>query len=231
MHDRQSVLVTGATGVLGQGIAELLRPTARLTVTGRDRGRLEAVAAPTDLAVAADLARPAAATELIDAAVAAHGGLDGIVVASGVVAFGTVQDTPDDVSIRLFTVNALAPMRLLRAAIPALRASAEAGRNPYFCAISAVVAEHPVAGMAAYSASKAALSAHLAAARRELRRQRIRVIDVRPPHTETGLADRAIAGTAPQLPTGLDPAAVSARVVAAIRDGETEVAAAQFASA
>jgi len=70
----------------------------------------------------------------------------------------------------------------------------------------------------------------LTAARRELRRSGIRVIDVRPPHTETGLAERAIAGTAPRLPVGLDPATVCTRVVAAIQSGETEVAAAQFTS-
>jgi len=230
MSYRPSVLVTGATGVLGQGIAELLRPSVRLTVTGRDQDRLAAASAPTDLAVAADLARSNAAPELIDSAMAAYGDLDGIVVASGAVAFGSVEDTTDDVSIRLFTINTLAPMRLLRAALPALRRSAEQGRSPYFCAISAVVAEHPVAGMPAYSASKAALSAHLAAARREVRRQGIRVIDVRPPHTETGLPERAIAGTAPQLPIGLDPSAVCTRIVAAIHNGETEVAAAEFAS-
>ncbi len=230
MSYRPSVLVTGATGVLGHGVAELLRPSARLTVTGRDQQRLAAAAGPTDLAVAMDLARSNAAPALINAAVEAHGDLDGIVVASGAVAFGSVADTPDDVAIRLFTINALAPMRLLRAALPALRRSAEQGRSPYFCAISAVVAEHPVAGMAAYSASKAALSAHLAATRREVRRFGIRVIDARPPHTETGLAQRAIAGTAPQLPIGLDPATVCNRIVAAIQDGESEVAAAQFAS-
>lgn len=49
------------------------------------------------------------------------------------------------------------------------------------------------------------------------------MIDVRPPHTETGLADRAIAGTAPRLPTGLDPDAVAARIVQAIVDGETDL--------
>ena len=54
------------------------------------------------------------------------------------------------------------------------------------------------------------------------------MVDVRPPHTETGLADRAISGTAPPLPTGLDPDAVAERIVAAVEAGAREVPAAGF---
>jgi cyclic-di-GMP-binding biofilm dispersal mediator protein len=83
--------------------------------------------------------------------------------------------------------------------------------------------------MAAYSASKAALTAYDAAAARELRRAGIRLVDARPPHTETGLADRPIAGSAPRLPQGLAPDAVAARVVAAIVDDEKDLPSSAFA--
>jgi short-subunit dehydrogenase len=63
----------------------------------------------------------------------------------------------------------------------------------------------------------------MVAATRELRRQQIDVIDARPPHTETGLADRPLAGVAPKLPTGLDPDTVAARIVSAIKDGERDL--------
>jgi cyclic-di-GMP-binding biofilm dispersal mediator protein len=87
-----------------------------------------------------------------------------------------------------------------------------------------------MAGMAAYSASKAAAWGAMVAATRELRRQHIDVIDIRPPHTETGLANRPIAGSAPKLPTGLDPEVVAARIVAAIRDGEKDLPVEAFSS-
>jgi len=96
--------------------------------------------------------------------------------------------------------------------------------------VSAVVAEQPMAGMAGYAASKAAISAFDAAAARELRRVGVRLVDVRPPHTETGLADRPLHGTAPRLPQGLDPEHVAARVVAAVVDGEREVPSSAFGS-
>ena len=70
--------------------------------------------------------------------------------------------------------------------------------------ISAIVAEMPTAGMAAYSASKAALTAFDRAGGRELRREGIRVVDVRPPHLDTGLENRPIAGEPPRLPQGQD---------------------------
>ena len=94
--------------------------------------------------------------------------------------------------------------------------------------ISAVVADKPMPNMGAYSASKAAASALLKSVRTEARKSKIRIVDVRPPHTETGLATRPIAGQAPKLPQGLTPEAVAARIVAAITDDETDVGADQF---
>ena len=82
--------------------------------------------------------------------------------------------------------------------------------------------------MAAYAASKAALTAADRALTRELRAAGITVTDARPPHTETGLADRPIAGTAPRLREGLQPEVVAARIIAAIRAGEREIPAEAF---
>ena len=39
----------------------------------------------------------------------------------------------------------------------------------------------------------------VSAAAKEARKSKIRVLDIRPPHTETGLAGRAIAGVAPKI--------------------------------
>ena len=71
-------------------------------------------------------------------------------------------------------------------------------------------------------------AARVVAAARELRRSRVRLVDVRPPHTETGLAARSIAGRARALPPGLEPDAVADRILAAIEAGERDVPAAAF---
>ncbi|WP_407345504.1 SDR family NAD(P)-dependent oxidoreductase [Pengzhenrongella phosphoraccumulans] len=224
-----SILVAGASGGLGAPISRLLAADgARLTLLGRDRGRLEALGLEAAL-VTGDLRAAETAVHAVAAALEAHGRLDALIVASGVVAFGPVGELTDEVLVDLFAVNTLAPIRLLRAALPALTASAAAGRAPFVLHLSAIVAEHPAAGMAAYSASKGALTAFDAAAGRELRRAGIRLIDARPPHTETGLADRPIAGTAPRLAQGLDPDAVAARVLAAVVGDERDLPSAAFA--
>ncbi len=223
-----SVLVCGASGGLGAPISRRLAlEGAELTLHGRDLGRLEALGTGAAL-VLGDLREPETAERAAASAVAAYGRLDGLVVASGVVAFGPVGDLPDEALTDLFLVNTLAPIRLLRAALPHLTSSARDGRSPFVVHLSAVVAEHPTAGMAAYSASKAALTAYDAAASRELRRAGIRLIDGRPPHTETGLAERPLAGTAPRLPPGLDPDTVAGRVVAALLDDERDLPSTAF---
>jgi cyclic-di-GMP-binding biofilm dispersal mediator protein len=226
--DGASVLVAGATGGLGAPLSrQLAAAGARLTVTARDADRLTAL----DLAalrVPADLRKAGAAERVVARAVQEHGRLDGVVFAAGAVAFGPATELPDQVVIDLFTLNTLAPIRLLRAALPHLKASATAGAQPFVVHISAVVAETPMPGMAEYSASKAALAAFDTAAARELRRARIRLVDARPPHTETGLADRPLFGAAPRLPQGLSPEAVAERIVTAIVEGETDLPSTEF---
>ena len=224
-----SVLVAGATGGLGGPISrQLSAEGALLTITGRDADRLAALDLDA-VAVPADLRKAGAADAVVQRAVDAHGRLDGVVFAAGAVAFAPATETPDQVLVDLFTLNTLAPIRLLRAALSHLQASAAEGREPFVVHISAVVAETPMPGMAAYSATKAALAGFDQAATRELRRSRIRLVDARPPHTETGLADRPMFGTAPGLPTGLDPDAVARRIITAITAGETDLPSSAFA--
>jgi cyclic-di-GMP-binding biofilm dispersal mediator protein len=210
------VAVVGATGGLGRAITDEL--TGRgATVVRVNRSGGEGVD------VVADLRDSSSGERIVEHCLATHGRLDGVVVAAGIVAFGDLADTEDVVIEELFLTNALGPMWLAKRVAPVLRE-----RQGFFVVVSGVVADTPLPGMAAYSASKAAVSAALDAIRRELRRVKVAVIDVRPPHTETGLATRPLAGTAPSMPTGLDPATVAGRIVAAIEDGESVVTADQF---
>ena len=121
-------------------------------------------------------------------------------------------------------VNYTAAVQLIRESIP-LMASPSA-----IVSISGVVAESPVANMTAYSASKAALHAATVAIGREVRRRGISLIDARPPHTETGLANHPIAGTAPKFPPGLTPEFVAQRIVRALAQDERDVPSSAFSA-
>jgi NAD(P)-dependent dehydrogenase (short-subunit alcohol dehydrogenase family) len=173
--------------------------------------------------VALDLRDSTAGDRLAAAALHHHGRLDGVVNAAGIVAFGPLTELDDVLVEELFLTNVVGPLWMLRRLVPLLTES-----RGFVVNLSAVVAEQPLPGMVVYAATKAALTAADRALARELRRSGIHVCDVRPPHTETGLATRPIAGSAPRLPEGLAPAVVAARVVAAIEQGEAEVASTQF---
>ena len=158
----------------------------------------------------------------------AAGPLDGIVIAHGIVAFGNISETPSGTVQALNSINATSAIDIVTAAIPALRESASAGNAPFITTISGVISESAVAGMAAYGSSKAALRHFVAAAQRELRREGIRIFDTRPPHTETGLAGRAVWGAAPNFPPGKSPDDVAQRICAAIFTDETDLASTEF---
>ena len=113
----------------------------------------------------------------------------------------------------MFMTNTFVPIVLAQAALRTIR---EGG---VIVNISGVIAEQNLPGMAAYGASKAAVRSFDQAIAREARRRKIRVIDARPPHTETGLALHPIEGQAPKMALGLDPAIVAATICDAI-DGD-----------
>lgn len=219
------VAVVGAGGGLGAPLARTLAARGcQLLLAGPHLDRLATVGIEGAELVELDLREAAAGDRLVTASTERFGRLDGVVNAAGIVAFGPLEELDDVVIEELFMVNVMGPLWLMRRLVPALRAS-----QGFVLNISAVVAEQPMADMATYSATKAALTAADTALGRELRRAGVSVCDARPPHTETGLVTRPLAGRAPRLPTGLDPQVVADRIVAAVEAGETDVPASAFA--
>lgn len=223
--DGSVVAVIGASGVLGSLIARGLHDRgAKVILVGRAEDRLRDVGLTDASVVVADLTDATAGETLVRAAQDSYGRLDGVVNAAGVVAFGSLADTEDAVIEEVFMTNVIGPLWMLRRVAPMLTES-----GGFMLNVSAVVADQPMPGMAAYSASKAALSAADRALVRELRRSKVSVIDVRPPHTETGLVTRSLSGEPPKLPAGLQPQIVADRIIRAIEEGQPDVAAEDFA--
>jgi len=212
---------------LGSSLSRQLADAgAQLLLAGPHEDRLRNLQISGASTVQIDLRDSLAGNALVAAAAERYGRLDGLVNAAGVVAFGPLTETDDTVIEELFLTNVIGPLWLLKRVIPLLSES-----RGFVVNISAVLAEQPMANLAAYSASKAALSAADQALTRELRRLGIQVCDVRPPHTETGLATRPLAGVAPKLPAGLTPEFVAARIVQAITEGTGELSSDSFSVA
>lgn len=218
------ILVAGGSGVLGGEVARVLASEgARILLAGRDETRLnrrssQLGSVPT---LKFDLRSADETSRMVEAAAMIYDGLDGLINAAGVVAFGQLADMSVDALDEIVLVNLTGPLRMIRSAIPHIE-------NGFVVNITGVVAEKPMSGLAAYSASKAGLSAASAALTRELRREGIRFIDARPPHTETGLADRPLEGTPPRMPEGLDPAKVAELIVEGIRNETRQLESADF---
>jgi cyclic-di-GMP-binding biofilm dispersal mediator protein len=207
------IVVVGANGGLGRPLCDELRAHGA-TVLGAGRSGPD---------IELDLRDSHAGDALVRGALGTQGRLDGVVLAAGIVAFGDLVGTDDVIVEELFLTNALGPLWLARRVVPTL-----AEHHGFLAVVTGVVAEQSLPGLVPYSASKAALSHALPGLRREARRLGVSIIDLRPPHTETGLATRPIAGIAPTFPRGLAPATVARRIVAAIEADEPEVPAAAF---
>lgn len=213
----RSTLIAGASGGMGSAIArELASRGDALTLVARDRSRLDALEVD-GRRIALDLREPGACERAVAEAHDAHGRLDVVVNAAGVVAFGPVAELQPDTLEELLRINTFMPMMLARAAVPMM------DEGGVIVNLTGIVAEKNFPNMAAYGASKAAVRSFDEVLAREARSAKIRVLDARPPHTETGLAERPIAGTAPKLPPGLDPASVAARICDAIDGDDTDL--------
>lgn len=219
-----SVIILGGSGSLGSRIASLMADRgARITLAARDARRLEATSStiPGSVVAAFDLTNEHQASVPIDAAMEAFGEVNGIVNAAGVVAFGPLSETDDSVIDDVMEIDLVGPLRFYGHAIPRMDGG-------FILNLSGVIAAMPTAGMATYSAAKAGLSAASIALAREVRRDGITVIDAQPPHTETGLVDRTIAGSPPTLPPGLDADVVAERLVLGVENGERSMPADVF---
>ena len=217
-------LIAGGTGGLGSALATELRNRGCIVVTVSRTQLTQSTQSPDSNHIVADLRSPDSATAVIDQVIAKHGALNIVINAMGVVAFGEISTTSIDTVEEVFLTNTFGHIFLMQAALRKI------SQGSVLVGIPGVIAEQNLPGMSIYGASKAAVRSFDEALAREARKAGVRVIDARPPHTETGLASRAVAGTAPKFPRGLEPVAVAQRIITAIANGETDLPSTSFSN-
>ena len=184
------VLVTGGTRGIGAGIVRaFLDEGAEVVFCGRSASPQGAAFTADGHAtfIPADLADPAAATELIATAASILGGLDVLVHCAAIFPISRIESQPLADWQALLQVNLTSGMQLVQAALPHLRQTDDA-RIVMVSSITGPKTALPETS--AYAASKAGLEGFVRAAAMELAPEKITVNAVSPGTVLTeGLAD------------------------------------------
>jgi NAD(P)-dependent dehydrogenase (short-subunit alcohol dehydrogenase family) len=189
----QIVVVTGASSGIGRAAAARFgRDGAAVLAVGRAGPALQEVAQEVErsggrcVPFEADVTAADAPAAIVARAVQAFGGLTTLVNAAGIIATGTVENTPDTAWDEMLDVNLRAPFRLMRAATPHLVAARGSIVN-----VSSVTGLRAFPGVLAYCVSKAGVDQLTRCAALELAAQGVRVNAVNPGVVVTNLHRRS----------------------------------------
>jgi 3-oxoacyl-[acyl-carrier protein] reductase len=188
-------VVTGASGGIGSAIARLLGAKgADCVLVAREPAPLAALAGELGdpLVVPADLRRPEAAGEVVDAALARYGRIDILVNAAGAAAAGPFRELPDEAWVNAFELKVLGTVRMLRAVLPVMVAQG-AGR---VVNVAGDTGREPRAGLLVSAAANAALLALTKGVADEVAASGVTVNAVNPGPTHTGRMRRLLADQA-----------------------------------
>jgi NAD(P)-dependent dehydrogenase (short-subunit alcohol dehydrogenase family) len=177
----RTALVTGGGSGIGLATARLLAERGA-TVACLDL-KPEGLPEPL-LGVRGDVTDDSVA-DAVASAIEQLGGLDILVNNAGIGAQGTVEDNDLAEWRRVFEVNVLGMVRVARAALPALRASATAGHTPAIVNTCSIAATAGLPSRALYSASKGAVYSLTLAMAADHVREGIRVNCVNPGTVDT----------------------------------------------
>jgi NAD(P)-dependent dehydrogenase (short-subunit alcohol dehydrogenase family) len=169
--------ITGVSRGLGRAIAQAAL-TEGETVIGTVRdGAPDLAAGPGELHVLKlDVTDGEAVDTAVSQAFARAGTIDVVVNNAGYGLLGALEKATDSEARRLFEVDVFAPFRIIRAALPRLRAQ----RSGHIINITSIAGRAPGPGAALYSAAKYALEGLSASLAQEVRPLGVKVTAVAP---------------------------------------------------
>lgn len=178
----KTVLITGAAGGIGAATARaFLAAGARVVLTDVGPNLSVSRTDPNVSYFQGDVTDARSVAAVFERAQRIHGGIDAVVHAAGVLTTGPVSELTDSDWDRVLAVNATGTMIVTRAAARVLDGPAS------ITVISSNAGATPRAGMAAYSASKAAATAFVRSLGLELAPRGIRCNVISPGSTDTAM--------------------------------------------
>jgi dehydrogenase/reductase SDR family member 7B len=226
------VWITGASSGIGRELAaQLSARGARTVLTARREDALRETrelcgGEGRSVIVPGDLSDLDAIHTLADTAQAAFGHVDLLVLNAGISQRGLAVETEPAVVHRVNTVNFLAPVHIIRRAVPPM---VERGSGRVV-AVSSLSTRVPTPQRSAYTASKAALETYLTVLRRELMNTGVGVTVALPGFVRTEISLNALNGDGsahgvldPVQENGMSPDACARRIISGIARGRREI--------
>jgi short-subunit dehydrogenase len=173
------VLITGATGGIGSHVARLLAAGgAELFLTGRRSDALselaDALRIPASRVFTAELSDPDMVQSLADRVLEQLGSIDILINAAGIGIIKPFEQLTTEDFKKTLDSNLVSTFLLVKAFLPGMK---QAGKG-LIINIPGVLGKVPMAGAAAYSASKYGLVGMMQSLREELKRTEIRITNV-----------------------------------------------------
>lgn len=175
----KNVLLIGATGGIGSKTAKLLASSgANLFLAGRNAEKLAEVAdsvnVPNTQYFALDIADAAQVQQLKEKFFTAFSSIDILVNAAGIGIIKSMDTLTEEEFMKTIHANLYAPFLLVKAFLPAMKEL----KKGLIINIPGVLGKVPMAGAAAYSASKYGLVGMMQSVREELKRTDIRITNL-----------------------------------------------------
>lgn len=213
------LVLTGASGGIGQALAEVLAPRCvSMVLVGRDGAALEALrvrlGADKIRTVIGDLTDDATLAA-VESAASAMGGANLLINNAGINAFHDFGTQRPDALRGLIEVNLLAPMLLTQRLLPQLRAASRA----QVINVGSLFGYLGYPGFAGYCASKAGLRGFTQALRRELADTGISARHFIPRATRTPINAGAVDALNAEMGVALDQPRDVARQLGEFLDG------------
>ena len=202
----RTFVITGASSGMGRATAlKLAKRGDNLILGARRKTELQALALACGdraLAVPVDVSDAASVEELAEHACAQFGAIDGWIHTAGVASFGRFWDVPPATMKRLVDVDLVGSMFVAREAIRRFQRQADGGT---LVLVSSLPGTTPAPYLNVYHAAKHGVVALAASIRADLKDagvDRIRVVNVMPPSTDTPFYEHAAnyAGKKPHAP-------------------------------
>ena len=175
----KNILVIGATGGIGKETIKLLASSgANLFITGRNESLLRSTVS--DLKIDAsqyfvgDLTIAENVTKLKDAYFAKYNTIDVLINASGIGIIKNLDQLSETEFLQPLMINLFSPYLIIRAFLPAMKEA----KKGLMIHVPGVLGKVPMAGAAAYSASKYGLVGMLQSIREEIKRTDIRITNI-----------------------------------------------------